>query len=334
MVSPVVVQAIVNSSIIALLSCGLSLTYMTTKVPNFAQGTLATIGVYSSFTFVKIWKANPYAYSPLGFILGGLAGLGLYYLVVRPLIRRSARLVTLMISTVGYDLVLSSLINIYADYLSNTYKVLTRLFSIDYADFRFSSQLIGTNLPGMLLVAPATVAVVTITLHWVLTRTRFGVAMRATVENPALASVVGVNIDLVYAVSWLVSGGLAGVAGVYAGIYLVGNPDLGNVLLPTIFAASIVGGLTNIYGALLGGFITEVTEILGTSYVASLVVFNTSLVAVLEYQFLVPLVFIVATLLIAPSGITGVDWASFGRRTRQFLLSVGEHMHGMIWRRQ
>src|SRR6059036_1413889 len=83
-------------------------------------------------------------------------------------------------------------------------------------------------------------------------------------SQPTFTSVrhssVGIDIDLVYAASWFLSGGLAGIAGLFAGLLLTGNPDIGIVILPSIFAASVVGGLTNVYGALLGGFITGSAE--------------------------------------------------------------------------
>ena len=324
MVSPLIVNAIAYSSIIALLSSGVTLTYMTTKVPNFAQGTLATITVYLALTVVRVWNENPYLYAAPAFGLSGLADLGLYYLVMKPLLRRAASLVSLMIATVGYDLFLFSLINIYADYLGNTYKILTTKFQLQSADFQFDVPFLGQNLPGVFLVGPLTVIILTVVLHLVLTRTRFGIAMRATVENPALAGVVGINIDLVYAVSWFISGGLAGLAGLFAGLLLTGNPDLGIVILPSIFAASVVGGLTNIYGALLGGFIAGSAEILGTGYLALSVTTE-----ILKYQSFVPLIFIVVTLLVAPSGITGVDWAGLGRRLESLLDSFVSRLESL-----
>jgi len=79
--------------------------------------------------------------------------------------------------------------------------------------------------------------------------------MRATVENPGLAGVAGISVDLVYAASWLVAGGLAGVSGVLMSLWLMGNPDIGASMLPSIFATSVVGGLQSIYGAFLGRFL-------------------------------------------------------------------------------
>jgi branched-chain amino acid transport system permease protein len=319
---PLIVNAIAYSSIIAMLSSGLTLTYMTTKVPNFAQGSLATITVYLALTVTKVWNQNPYLYAAPAFGISGVAGLGLYYLVMRPLLRRAASLVTLMIATVGFDLFLFSIINIYADFVANAYRIPTTKFQLQASDFQV--RVLGQNLPGIFFVGPFAVIALTILLHIALTKTRFGVAMRATVENPPLAGVVGINIDAVYAVSWFLSGGLAGLAGLFAGLLLTGNPDLGIVILPSIFAASVVGGLTNIYGALVGGFITGTAEILGTGYFALKV--STE---ILKYQSFVPLVFIVITLIVAPSGLTGVDWARVGRRLDSFLNSIGSLLRSL-----
>lgn len=299
------VGAILYSGGIALLGTGLTLAYMTTRVPNFAHGTISMIGLYLGLSSFRLWNSNPYAFIPIAFLLGGLAGLGLYLLVVRPLILRGASLVSLMIATIGFDLFLFSLINIYADYLTDTYGLLTRSFSLRDADFTLrsiGSITIDPPIPGVFIVVSVLVLLLSLSLHLSLTRTRFGVAMRATVENPALAGVVGINVNLIYTVSWIASGGLAGVAGLFLGLFLAGNPDLGSRLLPAIFAASIVGGLGNIYGALLGGYVVGIAEILVTFQLGS--VFGSG---VLVYQSLVPLAFIVIVLLVAPQGVTGVD---------------------------
>src|SRR5712692_462453 len=140
MVSPLVVNSIAYSSVIALLSSGVTLTYMTTRVPNFAQGTLATISVYLAFTVARVWNESPYLYGGVAFGLSGLAGLGLYYFVMRPLLKRAASLVTLMIATVGYDLFLVSLINIYAAYLTSSYALQSGKCNSGFAYFRCSSS--------------------------------------------------------------------------------------------------------------------------------------------------------------------------------------------------
>jgi len=297
MIDPIYLEAIIFSSLLTLLSIGLTLTYLTTKVPNFAHGTFAAVGAYITLTAVMVWKGNLYHYLCLAFVIGGATALAQYILVLKPLTRRGASIVGLMIATLAIDIILLAILNIYADYLSRQFKIFSRYFYLRPYDV----TIIGWR--GVLIVAP-TLAVVTVTLiQSVLTRTKFGVAMRAAIENPSLASVVGVNVNLVYAVSWFIAGGLAGLAGGLLPLHLLSNPDVGATLIASIFAASIVGGLLNIYGAVLGGFLIGFAEILGTSYIASWVG-----TWVIPYRPMIPLVAIAVTLLLAPKGLLGVNW--------------------------
>ena len=291
-------DAITYASMLILLSTGLTLTYITTKVPNFAHGEIAVIGLFVAFTFLKIFGLNPYLAMPVAFVLGALAALVLYKLILRPLMKRGATLDHLMIATLGYDILIFAMLNIYADFLTETYKVKTRGFMPFRAyDFTFLGQ------PGVFIVAVAAVAILMVSLHLLLTRTRFGIAMRATIENPHLASVCGVNVELVYTVSWILAGGLASMAGVLLPFYFRGSPCLGFYLIVPVFTASIVGGFYSIYGAMLGGAIAGLSEYLMTYAVASAVGSW-----FLSYRIAIPLIMLALTLLLAPEGLTGVNW--------------------------
>jgi len=304
-VEPIYSEAVIFSSLLTLLSIGLTLTYLTTKVPNFAHGTLATIGTYISLTAATVWKGNLYYFLGLAFVMSGATALVQYVLALRPLMRKGASIVGLMVTTLAIDIILLAVLNIYADYLSRQFKVLSRYFYLRPYDFSIAGQ------RGILIVAP-TLTVVTVTfLYVVLTRTKFGVAMRAAIMNPSLASVVGVNVNLIYSLSWFIAGGLAGLAGGLLPMHLVSNPDIGVTLIASIFAASVVGGLLNIYGAVLGGFLIGLAEVLGTSYLASW-----AGTWVIPYRPMIPLVAIAVTLLIAPKGLLGVDWLNLMKVVR------------------
>lgn len=303
---PIFWEATIFSSLLTLLGTGLTLTYMTTRVPNFAHGSFAGVGLYLSLTVAKVWHGDPYRYLPLAFLLSGIVAVSLYISVLRPLMKRNASLVTLMIATVGFDLILLAVLNIYADYLSRVQKVTSRYFVMQGLDFRWFGY------PGLFFVAPIAVAIILTLIHISLTKTKFGVAMRATIENPSLAVVMGINTGVIYVVSWFLAGGLAGVAGSLMAFWFVGNPDVGPALLPSIFAASIAGGFFNIYGALLGGFLVGIAEVLGTSYLsAAPPPFGLWVIA---YRPIIPLIIIVATLLITPKGLSGVNWRALFRR--------------------
>jgi len=297
MIDPLFSGAIIFSSLLTLLSIGLTLTYLTTKVPNFAHGTFAAVGAYVTLTAVELWGENPYHFLFLALIIGGMIALAQYLIVFRPLIRRGATIVGLMITTLAIEFILLATMNIYADSLSRQFKIKSRYFLLSIHDFEIAGN------KGLLVVAPTLVVVIVTLLYLALTRTKFGVAMRAAIEDPSLASVVGINVNLVYAVSWFIAGGLGGLSGALLPLWFPGNPDMGSKFIVSVFAASIVGGVGSIYGAVLGGFLIGLAEILGTNQLA---IELGSWVH--PYRPLIPLIAIAITLLLASEGLTGVNW--------------------------
>ena len=300
MVDPILLsRTIIYSSLLTLLSLGLTLTYLTTKVPNFAHASFSAIGVYviRTFTAEVFFGGNVYNYLIIASIFSGTVALIQYLLILRPLIKRGASIIALMITTLAVDFILLALMNIYADYLSQTYQIRSRYFLLTTLDITIAGQ------NGILIVAPVLIIVVVCVLYLTLTRTTFGIAMRAAIEDSSLASIVGINVNLVYSVSWFTAGALAGLSGGLLPLYIPGNPDVGTQLIVSMFAASTVGGLFNIYGAVVGGVLIGFTELLGTTYLSSIVGSW-----VIAYRRIVPLIAIAITLLLSPRGILGVDW--------------------------
>jgi len=277
----------------------LTLTYITTKVPNFAQGALVTAGLYTGFALLRLSKISPYESLPLAFLVGGAIAVGIYLIVLNPLSRRGASVISLMIATLAVDIIFIGIFGIYADYLYEVKEVYDAesFYALTSVDFRF------LGVDGVVFVAPIALALITIGIYLMLTRTRFGLAMRATVENPNLAKVVGVNTRTVYLLSWFLAGGIAGAAGIFYSLWLGGEPDIGSILLISMFAGSILGGLKSIYGAVVGGLVVGFSEIavttVGSQYIGAWVT---------SYEPGIPLIIMVVTLLVIPGGITSLDW--------------------------
>jgi len=299
---PIFSDAIIFASLLGLLSIGLTLTYLTTRVPNFAHASFATIGVYIALIATRVWDAVPYIAIPIAFVISGLVALSLYQFILKPLIRKGSPQAILMIATLAFDLVVIALLNITADFIVKTFQVTSREFTLRSYDVEFM------GFPLIVFVAPLTIAILAITLHIMLKKTKFGIAMRAATQNSDLAEIVGINVKLIYAVSWLLGGGIAGIAGSLMSLWFQGDPNLGTQLIPSVFAASIVGGFLSIYGAIAGGILIGLTEILGTRFLAGEL--GSWLIA---YRPLVPLVFIVVTLLLAPRGLAGINWSRLRR---------------------
>jgi len=299
---PIFSDAIIFASLLALLSIGLTLTYLTTRVPNFAHASFATIGVYIALVATRVWESSPYIAIPIAFVISGIVAVALYTFILKPLIRKGASQAIQMVATLAFDLVVIAILNIFADYIVNTYQVTSREFTLRSYDGEFM------GLPLIVFAAPITIAILAITLHIMLRKTKFGIAMRAATENSDLSGIVGINVKLIFRISWLLGGGIAGIAGALMSLWFQGDPNLGPQLIPSVFAASIVGGFFSIYGAIAGGVLVGLTEVLGTRFLAG--EFGSWLIA---YRPLIPLVFIVVTLLLAPRGLAGINWSRLRR---------------------
>jgi branched-chain amino acid transport system permease protein len=301
-IDPIFSDAIIFASLLALLSIGLSLTYLTTRVPNFAHASFATIGVYIALIATRVWDMSPYTAIPIAFVVSGIVAVALYTFILKPLIRKGASQAIQMIATLAFDLIMIAGLNISADFIVKTFQVTSREFTLRSYD----AELMG--LPMIVFAAPITIAILAITMHILLQKTKFGIAMRAATQNSDLAGIVGINVKLIYGVSWLVGGGFAGIAGALMSMWFQGDPNLGPQLIPSVFAASIAGGFLSIYGAIAGGLLVGLTEVLGTRFLAGEI--GTWMIA---YRPLIPLVFIVVTLLLAPRGLAGINWSRLRR---------------------
>src|SRR5207244_13626689 len=94
-----------------------TLTYLTTKVPNFAYGSFVTIGIYTSFSLYRLDKVIPYFSIPVAFLVGGTASVAMYLVILRVLARRGSSLVALMFSTLALYISFTGIFGIYTDYL-------------------------------------------------------------------------------------------------------------------------------------------------------------------------------------------------------------------------
>ena len=141
--------------------------------------------------------------------------------------------------------------------------------------------------------------------------------MRASIENPSLARVLGINVEKTYVFAWLLAGGFAAMAGSYYTLWLPGGTTAGSNLIVEIFAASVLGGLGSIYGAAIGGLIIGASEILLTQVGVDL--FGGW---VLIFQKGVPLVIMGITLLVVPRGLFSVNWLWIIRSIAQYIRSL------------
>ena len=143
------------------------------------------------------------------------------------------------------------------------------------------------------LFAIGLTAVLVVGVHLLLTRTPQGRAMRAVSENPSLAGLVGVDVDQVIRLVWILGAALACAAGVIAGLLVQIRPYMGFDLLLPLFAAAILGGIGSVPGAVIGGLIVGLGEALAVHVVGA------------EWRAGAAFVILTAILIVRPSGLFG-----------------------------
>lgn len=288
-------EAITYSCILSFLAVGITLLYKTTKVPNFAHAALATLGAYVTYSLTSLLGINPYLSLPVSFLIGGLVALCLFFLVLEPMRRAKASVTMLMIATLAFDIVASGAINAYADYLQTTFKISARNVSLIRMDFQIAS------LPGVFLTSITLIAMTVILLYLLLNRTYLGISLRASMENQILAETIGINTTFTLMLSWFIAGGLAGLGGTLLPVWTQIDTGVGMVFIASMFCASTLGGLGEIYGAFLGGFLLGFAELLGT-----VILSKTLGTWVIPYRPVIPLIILSVTLLVSPRGLAGI----------------------------
>ncbi len=306
-----VLQSTLLGSLYALMALGLTMTYSITRVPNFAHAEYVTVGGYTAALFTLAYGGSIALGGPGGaatiigaFVLAALVAAAVALLsdelVFKPLFRRSATPLHLLVASIGAGLVIRyalSLIVAPYDLLVVSSRIVKDILRSPSGD---PITIGGAPLTNLFAGALPTMFALVFALHLLLTRTRVGKGMRAMASNFDLARVAGIKTTNVRRFTWLLAGALAGVGGAFWVIDVPGTPEMGWGILLWMFAASILGGFTSFWGTIAGGFIVGFAENLGISALHD--AFGVSL----SYRPLIALVIIVVVFLIRPQGITGL----------------------------
>ena len=282
-------NGLVTGSILAIAAVGVSLVYGILRIVNFAHGDYLVFGAYIALVVNVSWGGHIVLAALAAVVLTAVLATALEFALWRPLRRKRAGVFSLFIAAIGLALVLRHAIFLAADARPRRYEV--DVFQVyELGPIRLSqSQLVA--------VAIALAAIVLVGL--MLARTGLGKAMRALSDNRALAAVAGIDVDRTVVLTWVVAGGLAGVAGLLQGLVLNSfTPNFGFTLLLPVFAAVVLGGIGSAYGALVGGLVLGlVTEISTWSALAG--------GAPPVYKPVVAFSVLVLVLLLRPQGVLG-----------------------------
>jgi len=257
-----ILQQLINGltlgSLYALIALGYTMVYGVLLMINFAHSEIFMVGaVISLLSYLKLklilppWQA---------FIMGmGIALLACAVMAIlierfayRPL-RRSARL-TPLISAIGASIFLQNAVFLFVSTESIAFP---QAFAIDHI------TLLGAEINTLQILILCIAVSLMVLLHLFVNRTRMGTAIRATAQDASTASLMGIPVNTVIALTFFIGGALGGVAGALNGMYY-GSIKYNMGFIPGIkaFTAAVLGGIGNIPGAMLGGFLLGIMEAL------------------------------------------------------------------------
>jgi branched-chain amino acid transport system permease protein len=291
------IQQIINGltlgSIYALFALGYTMVYGVLLMINFAHSEIFMVGAYIGFFVLAFLPAIIPPVTPVYFVivfLVALAGTGILAVAVerfayRPL-RRAPRLAPL-ISAIGVSIFLQNFVMLTAGAESRPYPETFAVTQYEFSGIRINSlQIFIFGLALVLMVV----------LQLFITKTKLGKAMRAVSQDHIVSQLMGINTNTIIAITFLIGGGLGGVAGVLNGLYY-GSIKYNMGFLPGIkaFTAAVLGGIGNVKGAMAGGFILGILEALSAGYISS------------EYKDVIAFVVLILVLLFRPTGIFGEE---------------------------
>jgi len=244
-----------------------------------------TLGAYMGY-FVAEQLGWPF---PVTFVAtmisSGLLGFLSYSGIFQPLAKRGASLIHLMVASLALGFIIRHSIG-------EIWGWAPLFFNVTWPSFEVGLVRISTLWLWLILAAVA----IALTMHFILVKTKVGKAIRATSSNTELALSSGINTARVLLITWFISGGLAGIAGLFRAADTRLSPLLGwDILLPAV-AVTILGGIGSFYGAIIAAFIIGLAENIG-------VVFLVQLGLSTEYRLAIPFVILIMVLLLRPQGI-------------------------------
>jgi branched-chain amino acid transport system permease protein len=252
------VNALILGGTYALLGIGLTMIFGIMKVVNFTHGELYTFGAYMMYALVMLLGLNFFASIALAIFLGVALGALIEFVLLRPL--RGADIDTTMLVMIGAWIAIQ---NTEQFVWSGIAKSVDNPFPAD-------PLVIGTVSVGWSRVFVFFTAIALIAATYLLiNRTRLGKAMRATFQDSETASLMGIRINSIYTITFALGSGLAAAAGALLGPIFVVTPTMGDLAALKAFAIVILGGLGNIVGATIGGFMLAFIEELGAGYISS-----------------------------------------------------------------
>ena len=262
------VNGLTLGCVYAIVALGYTMVYGIIQLINFAHGEVVMIGAMVAFSVITALSGS--GMPPVAIVLAGVlvaipacmaVGYTIERVAYKPL-RNAPRLAPL-ITAIGISIILQNLALLIWTRNNIPFPQLIEIRPIHLTSSANSATITNVQV-AIIGVSLAMMAA----LLWLVHRTRIGIAMRAVSQNPQVAGLMGVNINNVISVTFVIGAGLGAIAGVMVGTYYgIAHYQMGFLLGLKAFSAAVLGGIGNPGGAVLGGILMGLIESLGAGYV-------------------------------------------------------------------
>ncbi len=304
----VLLDGIILGFMYALIALGYTMVYGVLEFINFAHSEIFVVGAFVGVEILLGLKraglldSVPWPFVLVLVLVAGMTVSGLLAVTVervayRPL-RGSPRLIPL-ISAIGVSFFLQDLVRFVESLWQNAFNLVYP--TIDALDVRFElTPTIDISVKSLVVIAGALITLGV--LHLVVNRTKIGMAIRAVAEDQAAASLMGINVNRIISLTFLIGGAMGGAAGVLFGVqYGLVNPYSGFTPGLKAFTAAVLGGIGNIPGAMIGGLVLGLLEAFAASYLSLL----TGGAFGAEYKDIFAFSILILILIFRPKGLLG-----------------------------
>lgn len=235
----ILVSGLTLGAMYALGSVGLALTFGTMRMFNMAHGVFMTIGAYAAFAMVTYAGAPLIVALLVGILTGGLIGAVMHLLVVQFMLETEDFEINILVATAGVGILLQDfLLKVFGGYPFSQPVQIEGIFRIGGVAVTYQSVVILVLATGLIAA-----------LAWALTRTKFGMAIRATAMNREAAMLMGVKTSRTYLQVLIIAGMLAGAAGILISSLSTLSPEMGQNPAVRAFVICVVAGLGSVTGA-------------------------------------------------------------------------------------
>lgn len=262
MLAQQLLNALSLGCVYALFALGFTLIFGVLGVLNLSHGAVFMVGAYAALAAVNHFALPLWSALLLAFVVSGLVGLAIDYLVLRPLRKRDAPHLIPMIATIGVGIALTN--GVQGVFGAQNSRFPSRL--VPQEILQWGGLRLTVLELGIIFLSFALMAVLIVVMR----HSAFGRALRAIAESPRAAYLLGIDVEGLFFVTSFVAAGLGGTAGVLIGLYSNAIfPLMGEPMLHKGIAIIILGGMGDIGGAMLGGLFLGFAEVLSVAYVGS-----------------------------------------------------------------